>query len=213
MMHQHCYHCGADSDQSIQVEDKFFCCDGCKMVFQLLDENGMCQYYDLSEMPGMSAKGKYASEKYNYLDSVAIQDELIQFKLEDQAHVVFYLPQIHCVSCIWLLEHLHKLNPGIIHSQTHFEKKEIKIVYNSSKISLKELVQLLAFVGYEPMIHLGGNEWLKKKKVNRKQLFKIGVAGFCFSNIMMLSFPDYLSTSVGDLGALRPFFIYLNLFL
>lgn len=213
MMHQHCYHCGADSDQSIQVEDKFFCCDGCKMVFQLLDENGMCQYYDLSEMPGMSAKGKYASEKYNYLDSVAIQDELIQFKLEDQAHVVFYLPQIHCVSCVWLLEHLHKINPGIIHSQTHFEKKEIKIIYNSSKISLKELVQLLAFVGYEPMIHLGGNEWLKKKKVNRKQLFKIGVAGFCFSNIMMLSFPDYLSTSVGDLGALRPFFIYLNLVL
>lgn len=212
-MQEHCYHCGAECDQSISVEEKFFCCEGCKMVFQLLDENGMCQYYDLSAMPGMSAKGKFASEKYNYLDSVAIQDQLIQFRLDDQAHVVFYLPQIHCVSCVWLLEHLHKINPGILHAQTHFEKKEIKIVYNPSKISLKELVQLLAFVGYEPMIHLGGNEWLKKKKVNKQQLFKIGVAGFCFSNIMMLSFPDYLSTSVGDLGALRPFFVYLNLLL
>jgi len=212
-MQQHCYHCGTTCDESIKVEDKFFCCDGCKMVFQLLDENGMCQYYDLSEMPGMSAKGVFASEKYNYLDSVAIQDQLIQFKLADQAHVVFYLPQIHCVSCVWLLENLHKINPGIIHSQTHFEKKEIKIVYNPSKISLKELVQLLAFVGYEPMIHLGGNDWLKKKKVNKKQLFKIGIAGFCFSNIMMLSFPEYLSTSVGDLGNLRHFFVYLNLLL
>ena len=212
-MQQHCYHCGADCDENIKVEDKFFCCDGCKMVFQLLDENGMCQYYDLSEMPGVSAKGVFASDKYNYLDSVAIQDQLIQFKLDDQAHVVFYLPQIHCVSCVWLLENLHKINPGIIHSQTHFEKKEIKIIYNPSKITLKELVQLLAFVGYEPMIHLGGNDWLKKKKVNKKQLFKIGVAGFCFSNIMMLSFPDYLSTSIGDLGSLRPFFVYLNLIL
>jgi Cu+-exporting ATPase len=183
------------------------------MVYQLLDENGMCRYYDLSEMPGVSAKGKFASEKYNYLDSIAIQDQLIQFKLANQAHIVFYLPQIHCVSCVWLLENLHKLNPGILHSQTHFEKKEIKIVYDLQKISLKELVQLLAFVGYEPMIHLGGNEWLKKKKVNKKQLFKIGVAGFCFSNIMMLSFPDYLSTSIGDLGELRPFFVYLNLLL
>ncbi len=213
MMQQHCYHCGTDCDESIKVEEKFFCCDGCKMVFQLLDENGMCQYYDLSEMPGMSAKGVFASEKYNYLDSIAIQDQLIQFKLDDQAHVVFYLPQIHCVSCVWLLENLHKINPGVIHSQTHFEKKEIKIVYNPTKISLKELVQLLAFVGYEPMIHLGGNDWLKKKKVNKQQLFKIGVAGFCFSNIMMLSFPDYLSTSVGDLGNLRHFFVYLNLLL
>lgn len=212
-MQQHCYHCGTACDESIKVEEKFFCCDGCKMVFQLLDENGMCQYYDLSEMPGMSAKGVFTSEKYNYLDSVAIQDQLIHFKLDNQAHVVFYLPQIHCVSCVWLLENLHKINPGIIHSQTHFEKKEIKIVYNPSKISLKELVQLLAFVGYEPMIHLGGNDWLKKKKVNKKQLFKIGIAGFCFSNIMMLSFPEYLSTSVGDLGNLRHFFVYLNLLL
>ncbi len=212
-MQQNCYHCGTSCDNSIQVEDKFFCCAGCKMVFQLLDDNGMCNYYDLSEMPGMSSKGIFTSEKYNYLDSIAVQEQLIQFKLADQAHVVFYLPQIHCVSCVWLLENLHKINPGIIHAQTHFERKEIKIVYNPSKISLKELVQLLAFVGYEPMIHLGGNDWLKKKKVNKKQLFKIGVAGFCFSNIMMLSFPDYLSTSVGDLGSLRPFFVYLNLLL
>jgi Cu+-exporting ATPase len=108
---------------------------------------------------------------------------------------------------------LNKINPGILHSQTHFEKKEIKIVYNTSKITLREVVQLLAFVGYEPMIHLGGSEWLKKKKVNKKQLFKIGIAGFCFSNIMMLSFPDYLATSVGDLGELRGFFVYLNLLL
>ncbi len=212
-MQERCYHCGADCDETIKLDDKFFCCDGCKLVFQLLDENGMCQYYDLTNMPGMSAKGKYASEKFNYLDSEAIQDQLIQFKSGDQAHVVFYLPQIHCVSCVWLLENLSKINPGIIHSQTQFEKKEIKIIYRPSAISLKELVQLLAFVGYEPMIHLGGNDWMKKKKVNRKQLLKIGIAGFCFSNIMMLSFPDYLSANIEELGALRPFFIYLNLLL
>lgn len=212
MLH-HCYHCGTDCNESIQLQEKFFCCEGCKMVFQLLDENGMCKYYDLTEMPGISVKGIFTSDKYNYLDSIAIQDQLIQFKLADQAHVVFYLPQIHCVSCVWLLENLHKINPGIIQSQTHFDKKEIKIIYQPSKISLKELVQLLAFVGYEPMIHMGGNDLLQKKVVNKKQLFKIGVAGFCFSNIMMLSFPDYLSTSVGDLGSLRPFFSYLNLLL
>ncbi len=212
-MQLHCYHCGADCDESIQVEKKFFCCDGCKMVYQLLDENGMCKYYDLTDMPGISAKGSFVSEKYNYLDSEAIQDLLIQFKSGEQVHVVFYLPQIHCVSCVWLLENLHKINPGIIHSQTQFEKKEIKIIYNPGLISLKQLVQLLAFVGYEPMIHLGGNDWMSKKKVNRTQLFKIGIAGFCFSNIMMLSFPDYLSVTSAELGSLRPFFIYVNLLL
>jgi Cu+-exporting ATPase len=183
------------------------------MVYQLLDENGMCQYYDLTKMPGLTAKGIYASDKFNYLDNQAVQEQLIQFRQGDQAHVIFYLPQIHCVSCVWLLENLHKINPGVIQSQTNFEKKEVKIVYQPSLIYLKQVVQLLAFVGYEPMIHLGGNDWQKKKKVNRKQLYKIGIAGFCFSNIMMLSFPEYLSDQVVDLGNLRPLFIYLNLFL
>ncbi len=212
-MAQHCYHCGVDCDDSILWNDKVFCCAGCKLVYQLLDENGLCQYYDLTDMPGMTAKGLFVSDKYNYLDNEVIQDQLIQFKQGDQAHVVFYLPQIHCVSCVWLLENLHKINPGIIQSQTHFEKKEIKVVYQPSLISLKELVQLLAFVGYAPVIHLGGNDWLKKKKVNKKQLFKIGVAGFCFSNIMMLSFPEYLSNDAIELGSLRVFFIYINLLL
>lgn len=212
-MPQHCYHCGVDSDDSILWNDKVFCCAGCKLVYQLLDENGLCQYYDLTDMPGMTAKGHFVSDKYNYLDNEAIQEQLIQFKVGDQAHVVFYLPQIHCVSCVWLLENLHKINPGIIQSQTHFEKKEIKVVYQPSLISLKELVQLLAFVGYAPVIHLGGNDWLKKKKVNKKQLLKIGIAGFCFSNIMMLSFPEYLSNNAIELGNLRVFFIYINLLL
>jgi len=212
-MQEQCYHCGTECDQSIQIEAKYFCCDGCKMVYQLLDENGMCQYYDLTNMPGLTAKGIFTSEKFNYLDNQVVQDQLIQFRQGDQAHVIFYLPQIHCVSCVWLLENLHKINPGVIQSQTNFEKKEVKIVYQPSLISLKQVVQLLAFVGYEPMIHLGGNDWQQKKKVNRKQLYKIGIAGFCFSNIMMLSFPEYLSDQVVDLGNLRPLFIYLNLLL
>jgi len=212
-MAQHCYHCGVDCDDSILWNDKVFCCAGCQLVYQLLDENGLCQYYDLTDMPGISAKGHFVSDKYNYLDNEAIQEQLIQFKVGDQAHVVFYLPQIHCVSCVWLLENLHKINAGIIQSQTHFEKKEIKVVYQPSLITLKQLVQLLAFVGYAPVIHLGGNDWLKKKKVNKKQLFKIGIAGFCFSNIMMLSFPEYLSNDADELGSLRIFFIYINLVL
>ncbi len=212
-MQEQCYHCGTECDQSIQIDAKYFCCDGCKMVYQLLDENGMCQYYDLTNMPGLTAKGIFTSDKFNYLDNQVVQDQLIQFRQGDQAHVIFYLPQIHCVSCVWLLENLHKINPGVIQSQTNFEKKEVKIVYQPSLISLKKVVQLLAFVGYEPMIHLGGNDWQQKKKVNRKQLYKIGIAGFCFSNIMMLSFPEYLSDQVVDLGNLRPLFIYLNLLL
>ena len=95
-----CYHCGLKSATEIQINEKYFCCDGCKMVYTLLEENGLCQYYDLTEMPGLTAKGHFVSEKYNYLDNEAIQEQLIQFKLGDQAHVIFYLPQIRAFLCV-----------------------------------------------------------------------------------------------------------------
>ena len=154
MLLETCYHCGLKCDTAIQIKEKCFCCEGCKMVYTLLEENGLCQYYDLSSMPGLTVKGHFVSTKFNYLDNAIIEAQLLQFKLGDQAHVTFYLPQIHCVSCVWLLENLHKIKPGIIFSETHFEKKEIKIIFNPSLISLKELVQLLTFVGYEPVINL-----------------------------------------------------------
>jgi len=72
---------------------------------------------------------------------------------------------------------------------------------------------LLAFVGYEPYITLNDGEKKKDKKINRSHIFKIGVAGFAFSNIMMLSFPDYFAGGhIGD-TQLRNTFTYVSLLL
>jgi Cu+-exporting ATPase len=108
--------------------------------------------------------------------------------------VQFYLPTMHCASCIWLLENLHRINPAIISSKTNFQRKEIFIVFDETRISLRKVVELLAFTGYEPYITLNDGEIKKEKKISRTHIFKIGIAGFCFSNIMMLSFPDYFAS-------------------
>ena len=31
---------------------------------------------------------------------------------------------MHCSSCLWLLENLHRLNPAVIASKVNFERKE-----------------------------------------------------------------------------------------
>jgi Cu+-exporting ATPase len=72
---------------------------------------------------------------------------------------------------------------------------------------------MLAFIGYEPYISLEEGEKKKEKKINRNKIFKIGVAGFCFSNIMMLSFPEYFSSGQIGNAELQNVFTYLNLLL
>ncbi len=90
------------------------------------------------------------------------------------------------------------------------------ISFNPSLVSLRSVVSLLAFTGYEPAISLqdatpGAAEKTKHNKVdfNRKKIFRIGLAGFCFANIMMLSFPEYLSSGTVDLS-LSKVFTWIN---
>ncbi|HTM93922.1 MAG TPA: HAD-IC family P-type ATPase, partial [Flavisolibacter sp.] len=96
---------------------------------------------------------------------------------------------------------------------TNFQRKEIFIGFDHDATSLRKVVELLAFIGYEPYISLNDSEKKKAKKTDRKQFYKIGVAAFCFSNIMMLSFPEYFSSGNIDEQTLKHLFSYLNLLL
>ena len=143
--------------------------------------------------PGIKAKGRFVSSRFAYLDDDSTINQLVQFRSDTQMNVTFSLPQMHCSSCVFLLENLHRIDTGITHSQVHFERKEVFVSFNPSLLSLRKLVELLAFIGYEPAISLNDAGKRKKSEKNYGKIAELGVAGFCFSNIMMLSFPEYFS--------------------
>jgi Cu+-exporting ATPase len=211
---QTCFHCGdsCSSDQ-IKHEEKVFCCDGCKMVYEIINDKGLCDYYDLEKNPGLTQKVKIREGKFAFLDDEMVQTKLIHFTSNGQNHVTFYLPQMHCSSCVWLLEHLNKINPGIIKSQVNFLKKEVTVVYENSKVSLRKIAEILTSVGYEPHISLNNITTKSIKKYNKSKIYKIGIAGFCFGNIMMLSFPEYFSFGYLEDQGLKEFFAYISLVL
>lgn len=118
-----CYHCGDECvEEEIGFDQKVFCCNGCKVVYELLQENDLCDYYTIENTPGLSPKAKSLS-KFAFLDNEDVMERLINFKDEGLTMVTFNLPQIHCSSCIWLLENLYKLNPSIQSSRVNFLKK------------------------------------------------------------------------------------------
>jgi len=175
----------------------------------LLNENNLCSYYNFEKNPGIKVKGKFLSERFSYLDDESVIQELVSFRSNTQTNISFSLPQMHCSSCIFLLENLHRINEGIISSQTNFQRKEVFISFNEALISLRKVVELLSFIGYEPFISLNDSKQKKAVKFDREQIFKIGVAGFCFSNIMMLSFPEYFSGGIIDEHGLKETFSWI----
>lgn len=181
------------------------------MVFQILNENELCTYYELESHPGISLKSKDQGKRFEYLESPQIIQRLLDFQDDDQSHITFYLPQIHCSSCIWLLEKLYKLADGVQRTQVNFLKRELSVVFNHNEISLRALVELLATIGYEPEINLQDLKQKKGSRYNRRLLYQLGIAGFAFGNIMLFSFPEYLAFNLDVAAEFATFFGYLNL--
>ena len=181
-----CFHCGdICPDNSIILDDKIFCCVGCKTVFEILDASNLCNYYSINNNPGLSPPIS-RHNKFDYLDEAVVSAQLIEFMDEEIISVTFYIPQMHCSSCIWLLENLYKLNSGISVSTVDFLKKELNIRFFHKQISLKEVVILISAIGYEPLITFQNSERQKMPPTNKKLYYKIGIPAFSFGNIMSI---------------------------
>lgn len=208
-----CYHCGDEcEDTSIMQDEKYFCCTGCKLVYEILNENNLCTYYDLNSTPGFK-QSNIINKRFAFLDEPEIARKLITFKNKNEVHVTFHIPAMHCSSCIWLLEHFKKIDSGVLISRIDFLKKELHLVFDNTQTSLREVVEKLSQTGYEPLLSLDSIEKKDTKKANRNRIVRIGVAGFCAGNIMMLSFPEYFSSGKNIDSGLQYFFSYLNLLL
>ena len=187
-----CYHCGDPcGDDHLHFDEKDFCCHGCKTVYEILSENDLCDYYSLEESPGYSLANK-STGIFDFLESTEVKRQLLEFADDKQERVSFFIPNIHCSSCIWLLEHLDRLNAGLIHTKVNFSKRKVSFAYDPNLLSLQQLAELLDRVGYAPMINLEEDESENEKTYDKQLLIKLGIAGFCFGNVMLLSFPEYL---------------------
>jgi P-type Cu+ transporter len=212
----HCYHCHDDiQGGAFTFDNKAFCCVGCQTVYQILNENDMCTFYTLDDAAGLSQKNRKNSYAYDYLNDPSVSAQLIDFQDANCTKVTFLLPTMHCASCIWLVENLYKINPSIVHSKVNFLKKEVYILFYQNEVTLRDVAVLLAQIGYPPEINLNDldSDAPKNGAISRRIYYQLGVAGFAFGNIMLLSFPEYLGLKDSLDGNFAPIFGYFNLIL
>lgn len=186
-----CVHCGLDCPPNPpRLEDHVFCCHGCRAVYQLLSDHGMERFYDLDANPGVrppDTPGVYAA-----LDQPEVRNRIVDFSNGSITRVTFRIPAMHCAACVWLLEHLYRLVPGVGRSEVNFPRKEVTILIEEESLALSTLAEKLAGLGYPPELKLDRLSGLADGSAHRRLVLQIGVAGFAFGNVMMLSFPSYL---------------------
>lgn len=205
---QNCFHCGLDiiKEDEIIFDTKNFCCNGCKTMYEIFSLNDLTCYYDFEKSPGATPQD--INGKYDFLDNESIVSKLLEFQENATAIISLNIPHIHCSSCIWILENLQRLQKGISTTQVNFPEKRVRITFNPEVVSIKTIVYLLSSIGYEPYISLENYE-TGSNNVDRSLTYKLGVAFFCFGNIMLLSFPEYFEVKEYWLDQYRGFFRWL----
>ncbi|MDR2207267.1 MAG: heavy metal translocating P-type ATPase metal-binding domain-containing protein [Flavobacteriaceae bacterium] len=194
-MSENCFHCGQKIDkEKILFDEKLFCCNGCKSVYEILSLNHLGNFYELNKQSGIRPDEN--STQFDYLDTPEIFEKLTDFSEGNTSLITFKIPVIHCSSCIWLLESLHTLNKNIHYSQVHFTKKTLQISFNHHELKLSELAKFLTNLGYKPVISLETAE-KKEEHLDKSLLIKLAIAGFAFGNGMFFSYPEYAQEIMG----------------
>jgi Cu+-exporting ATPase len=202
-----CYHCGDKViGKPVKFDEKQFCCAGCKSVYQILNDNDLDDFYSFNEGSGIKPSNKTES-KYKPLDLPEVFENFIDFQNDEIYIVTFFLPAIHCSSCIYLLENLQKINSEIIKSEANFTARTVEISVKKG-FQLSQVASLLESIGYKPELRRNNKE--QKSVYDKKLLYKLGVAGFAFGSVMLWTFPEYLGMDE-TFNAFRNFSAYLSL--
>ncbi|MBF8457529.1 heavy metal translocating P-type ATPase metal-binding domain-containing protein [Kaistella sp. G5-32] len=211
-MSENCFHCDQDIEKErISFDEKIFCCNGCKSVYEILNINDLGNFYELNKRSGIRPNDDNISQ-FDYLDTKEIFDKVTDFSEGNTSLVTFKIPVIHCSSCIWLLESLHTLNPNINYSQVNFTRKNVQISFNHNELKLSALAKFLSNLGYKPVINLETAE-KKEEFLDKTLVIKLAIAGFAFGNGMFFSYPEYAGELMGTtdfwMDKYKPLFRFL----
>jgi len=198
-----CTHCGQQMrEPAVSDSSGLFCCSGCQAVHHLLKEHQVHKDGERFDITG-PRKPEYA-----YLEESEVIEDLCAHRSGNWTVVHFSIPGIHCSSCIYLLENIMRLHSGIASCRVNFLAKEASFTFDEEMLSLRELVELLEAIDYPPQLQYDQLEGKTSTKRNYSLFIKMGVAGFCFGNIMLLSFPDYIGTVERDYAAIFGWIIF-----
>ena len=195
-MSENCFHCGqAIVKERIAFDNKAFCCNGCKSVFEILNMNDLGNFYELNKSSGIRPNDENIAQ-FDYLDTSEVFTKVTDFSEGNTTLVTFKIPVIHCSSCIWLLESLQTLNKDINYSQVNFTRKTVQISFNHNELKLSELAKFLTNLGYKPVINLETAD-KKEEFFDKTLIIKLAVAGFAFGNGMLFVYPEYAAQVMG----------------
>ncbi|MCC6511000.1 MAG: heavy metal translocating P-type ATPase, partial [Pirellulaceae bacterium] len=200
-----CLHCGLPVAGPAMGEthetDARFCCSGCHAAYSLIAGEGLEEYYELrqrfSDKPEQAIDPELATHSFVDLDAPRFTELHTQSLPGGRMQTTLRLHGIHCAACVWLLERLPTILPGVIDARVNLAKSTIELVWQADQRKLSEIARQIARLGYRAVPLVSSRRAVEQKRLVRQQLIQIAIAGACSGNVMMIALAIYLGQWTG----------------
>lgn len=190
-----CIHCGLPVPRGLiePDSDEQFCCNGCRTVYQMIHGCGLDRFYRLRE-DGDYEKTVARTTDHRYAefdDPAFVERYQQQLDSAENRAVELYLEGIHCAACVWLVEKLPQVVPGVVEARLDVRRSLVRIRWNDEEVKLSRIARTLDSLGYPPHPARDGASRELRRQEDHRFLIRLGVAGACAGNVMTLAFALY----------------------
>ncbi len=209
-----CAHCGLEVPPTLvrEGEPLQFCCSGCRQVYGLIHSLGYDQYYRLVEQQqGALEPATVSGRAFDDFDDPGVQGECTDATGGGQLRSRLYLEGVHCAACVWLVEKLPEVMPGLSSVRLNLANSVVEVVWQPGQASLAAVGRAFDALGYTPHIHRADQVREARRAEDRALLVKLGVAAACAMNLMFLHGALYAGEAQGMASPYEIFFRWLSL--
>jgi Cu2+-exporting ATPase len=200
-----CIHCGLDLGPAHDPALGPFCCQGCRTVYQLINDEGLDRFYDLR--PGaITPPPDLRPDNLAWLELMladpanATGDGLVRLQLDLQG--------VHCAACVWLLEQLFARRPAGRSLVINPALGTVDLMWDTRAGDLGEYLAEAERFGYR-----FGPPRKPRRRGSRSLQIRMGIAISVALNVMMYSLGYYFGLSPQDSGPAYVLFGRLSLVL
>ena len=208
-----CTHCSLPVPSGLLRvgEAEQFCCTGCQTAYEVINSCGLERYYEMARnsdaaLAPMTSGRRAAPRAYAEFDDPAFQAIYCRELPGGLMQAELVLEGVHCAACVWLVEKLPRVVPGVIEARLDLGRSSVAVTIDPARATLAHAARALHTLGYPPHPARAPAQREARKREDRAALIRIGVAGACAGNIMLLFIALYAGMFEGiDVGHERLF--------
>jgi Cu2+-exporting ATPase len=153
---------------------------------------GLGRYYQhRAEFDAENKPADAPERSYAALDDPACLTQFATHLKDGSAHADFVLENLHCAACVWLVERLDRVVPGVLAAEVRLTERSVRVRFDAAGASLGDLARGLSQLGYPPHLSMQTDAGRLRTREDRALLTRIGVAGACAGNVMLIAFALY----------------------